>query len=66
MRILHIEFDALSPDGLGYYDYHRDTSPGINRIDDSGRRFTNYSTSDTPYLSSRTALFTEQFGINMG
>ncbi|WP_137284545.1 sulfatase family protein [Halorussus salinisoli] len=66
MRILYIDCDSLRPDHLGCYGYHRDTSPNIDRLASSGRRFTNYYASDAPCLPSRTALFTSRFGIHTG
>jgi arylsulfatase A-like enzyme len=65
-RILYIDCDSLRPDHLGCYGYHRDTSPNIDQIAADGLRFTNYYTSDSPCLPSRTALFTGRFGIHTG
>lgn len=66
MRILYIDLDALRPDHLGCYGYHRHTSPTIDRIAAEGTRFTNCYTSDAPCLPSRTALYTGMFGIHSG
>ena len=66
MRILYIDLDALRPDHLGCYGYHRDTSPNIDALAAEGTRFTNYYTSDAPCLPSRTALYTGMFGIHSG
>lgn len=66
MRILYIDCDALRPDHLGCYGYHRDTSPTIDRLAEDARRFTNYYVSDAPCLPSRTALFSGRFGIHTG
>ncbi|MGI6351515.1 MAG: sulfatase [Armatimonadota bacterium] len=66
MRILILDLDTLRPDHLGCYDYHRDTSPNIDRIARQGVRFNNYYCSDAPCLPSRSALITGQFGIRTG
>jgi len=66
MRILYIDCDSLRPDHLGCYGYDRDTSPAIDGIAATGRRFTNYYVSDAPCLPSRTAYFTGRFGIHTG
>jgi choline-sulfatase len=66
MRILYIDLDALRPDHLGCYGYHRATSPAIDTLASEGTRFTNYYTSDAPCLPSRTALYTGMFGIHSG
>ncbi|MCC5840369.1 MAG: sulfatase [Opitutales bacterium] len=66
MRILYIDLDALRPDHLGCYGYHRQTSPVIDALAAEGTRFTNCYTSDAPCLPSRTALYTGMFGIRSG
>jgi arylsulfatase A-like enzyme len=66
MRILYIDLDALRPDHLGCYGYHRNTSPNIDALAAESTRFTNYYTSDAPCLPSRTALYTGMFGIHSG
>lgn len=66
MRILYIDIDALRPDHLGCYGYHRNTSPNIDRIAHRGVRFDNVYCSDAPCLPSRTALYTGMFGIRSG
>ena len=66
MRILYIDLDALRPDHLGCYGYHRNTSPNIDALAAESTRFTNYYTSDAPCLPSRTALYTGVFGIHSG
>jgi len=66
MRILYIDIDALRPDHLGCYGYHRRTSPNIDRIAAHGARFDECYVSDAPCLPSRTALFTGRFGIHTG
>jgi arylsulfatase A-like enzyme len=66
MRILYIDIDALRPDHLGCYGYHRNTSPQIDALASEGVRFTNCYTSDAPCLPSRTALYTGMFGIHSG
>lgn len=66
MRIVYIDIDALRPDHLGCYGYHRNTSPHIDSIAAAGRRFDQYYCSDAPCLPSRTALYTGMFGIHSG
>jgi len=66
MRILYIDCDSLRPDHLGCYGYHRDTSPTMDALAETGRRFTNVYASDAPCLPSRTALFSGRFGIHTG
>jgi len=66
MRILYLDCDSLRPDHLGCYGYHRNTSPTIDELAESGRVFTNYYASDVPCLPSRTALFSSRFGIHSG
>lgn len=66
MRILYIDIDALRPDHLGCYGYHRNTSPNIDTLAREGVRFTNYHCSDAPCLPSRTAMYTGMFGIHSG
>ena len=66
MRILYLDIDALRPDHLGCYGYHRNTSPNIDRMAEQGVRFTNYYTPDAPCLPSRTALFSGRFVIHNG
>lgn len=66
MRILYIDIDSLRPDHLGCYGYNRPTSPNIDIVAQSGVRFENYYTSDSPCLPSRTALFSGCFGITTG
>ncbi|QTM98179.1 sulfatase-like hydrolase/transferase [Sediminibacillus dalangtanensis] len=66
MKILYIDIDALRPDHLGCYGYHRNTSPNIDRIAEQGVRFTNHYASDVPCAPSRSALFSSQFGIHNG
>lgn len=66
MRILYIDVDALRPDRLGCYGYHRNTSPHMDRIAAEGVRFDQCYTSDAPCLPSRTALYTGRFGIQTG
>ncbi len=66
MRVLYLDIDALRPDHLGCYGYHRDTSPNLDRIASRAVRFTNCYASDTPCCPSRTSLFSGKFGINQG
>jgi len=66
MRILYIDIDALRPDHLGCYGYHRNTSPVVDSIAREGARFKNVYTSDAPCLPSRSALFSGRFGIHTG
>lgn len=66
MRILYIDIDALRPDHLGCYGYHRKTSPTIDALANRGWRFDQCYCSDAPCLPSRTALYTGQLGIHTG
>ncbi|WP_052144652.1 sulfatase family protein [Halalkalibacter okhensis] len=66
MRILFLDLDALSPQHMSCYGYHRNTTPNIDRISSEGVCFTNYYTSDAPCAPSRTALMSGQFGIRNG
>jgi arylsulfatase A-like enzyme len=66
MRILYIDIDALRPDHLGCYGYHRNTSPNIDAIAGKGMRMNQVYCSDAPCLPSRTALYTGMFGIHSG
>ncbi len=66
MRILYIDIDALRPDHLGCYGYHRNTSPHIDALAAEGTRFSNVYTTDAPCLPSRTALYTGMCGIHSG
>lgn len=66
MRILYIDIDALRPDRLGCYGYHRNTSPHIDRLAAEGVRFDEYYTPDAPCLPSRTAMYSGRFGIQTG
>lgn len=66
MRILLLDLDALNPNHLGCYGYHRNTSPHIDQIARKGVRFENYYTSDAPCAPSRTALLSGKFGIHSG
>lgn len=66
MRILFLDLDSLSPDHMGCYGYHRDTTPNIDKIAAEGVRFTGYYTSDAPCAPSRTALMSGRFGIVNG
>ncbi len=66
MRMLFLDLDALSPEHMSCYGYHRSTTPNIDRIAEEGIRFNNYYTSDAPCAPSRTALMTGQFGLVNG
>lgn len=66
MRILYIDIDALRPDHLGCYGYHRQTSPAVDEIARAGVRFNNVYVSDAPCLPSRTALFSGRYGVHTG
>ncbi len=66
MRILYLDIDALRPDRLGCYGYHRNTSPHIDALAREGTRFSGYFTPDAPCLPSRTAFYTGRFGIQTG
>ncbi len=66
MRILYIDIDALRPDHLGCYGYHRPTSPNIDALAQEAVRFDNCYVSDAPCLPSRTALWSGRCGFNTG
>jgi arylsulfatase A-like enzyme len=66
MRILYLDLDALNPNHLGCYGYHRDTSPTIDRLAAQGLRCDNVYTSDAPCLPSRTAFYSGRLGIQTG
>lgn len=66
LKIILLDLDSTSPSHLGCYGYHRNTSPNIDKIAQTGIKFTNYYTSDAPCFPSRTALMTGQFGIHNG
>ncbi len=66
MRILYIDVDSLRPDHLGCYGYHRNTSPNIDALAQTGTRFDNLYASDAPCLPSRTALWSGRFGFKTG
>lgn len=66
MRFLLLDLDSLSPDHMGCYGYHRNTSPNIDRIAAKGIRFENYYTTDAPCAPSRAALMSGRFGIHTG
>jgi len=66
MRVLFLDLDSLSPDHMGCYGYHRDTTPNVDRIAAEGVRFDNYYTSDAPCAPSRAALMSGRFGIHNG
>ncbi|MEF3308097.1 sulfatase [Paenibacillus sp. GYB004] len=66
MRMLFLDLDSTSPNHLGCYGYHRNTSPNIDKIACEGVRFTNYYTSDAPCAPSRAALSSGRFGIHTG
>jgi len=66
MRIVYFDIDTLRPDHLGCYGYHRNTSPNIDKIAESGVKFTNCYASDAPCLPSRASLFSGRFGIHTG
>jgi len=66
MRILYLDIDALRPDHLGCYGYHRNTSPRIDAIAAEGVRLTRCHTPDAPCLPSRSAFYSGRFGIQTG
>lgn len=66
MKILLLDLDSTNPTHLGCYGYHRNTSPHMDRIAQSGVTFTNYYTSDAPCCPSRNALMSGKFGIHNG
>jgi len=66
MRIVYFDIDTLRPDHLGCYGYHRNTSPNIDKIAETGVKFTNCYASDAPCLPSRASLFSGRFGIHTG
>ncbi len=66
MRILYFDIDTLRADHLGCYGYHRNTSPNIDKVAEQGIRFDNCYATDTPCLTSRSALFRGSYGIHTG
>lgn len=66
MRLLIVDIDSLRPDHLGCYGYDRTTSPNVDRIAETGTRFSHCFVSDSPCLPSRTALATCRFGAKNG
>lgn len=66
MRIIYLDLDALRPDHMGCYGYHRNTTPHLDRIAADGMRFEQVYCSDAPCLPSRTALMSGRFGIHTG
>ena len=66
-NILLIVIDALRPDHLGCYGYHRDTSPSIDRIAREGVIFTNtisQSSWTKPAVTSLlTGIYPETHGV---
>src|SRR5690606_25515390 len=66
MRVLYLDIDCLRPDHLGCYGYHRPTSPAIDKLAARGLRMDRVYVSDAPCLPSRTALFSQRFGIKTG
>jgi arylsulfatase A-like enzyme len=66
MRILYLDLDALNPNHLSCYGYHRNTSPTIDQVAREGLRCTNVYTPDAPCLPSRTAFYSGRFGIHTG
>jgi choline-sulfatase len=66
VRILYIDIDTLRADHLGCHGYHRDTSPNIDALAESGVRFENCYVSDAPCMPSRTALWSGRCGFHTG
>lgn len=66
MRILFIDIDTLRPDHLGCYNYHRKTSPNMDKIAEKGVIFDNCFVSDAPCLPSRSSFWMGRFGIHTG
>lgn len=66
MRILYIDIDTLRPDHLGCYGYHRNTSPNIDALAQSGVRFEHCYNTDAPCLPSRAALWSGRCGFHTG
>lgn len=66
MRILYIDIDTLRPDHLGCYGYHRNTSPNIDTLAQSGVRFDHCYNTDAPCLPSRSALWSGRCGFHTG
>ncbi|MBN2492538.1 MAG: sulfatase [Planctomycetes bacterium] len=56
--VVLIVIDSLRPDHLGCYGYHRDTSPGIDRLAAEGTRFETVTSSTSWTLPAHAALFT--------
>ncbi len=66
MRILYLDLDAVRPDHLGCYGYHRNTSPNIDRIAAESIVMEQLYCSDSPCMPSRTSLFSGRFGARTG
>ena len=64
--MVYIDIDALRPDHLGCYGYHRATSPNIDALASEAMVLDRCYTSDSPCLPSRTALFSGRFGLHTG
>ncbi len=57
-NIIILLVDALRPDHLSCYNYHRPTSPFIDRLASEGTRFTNAFVHSTHTMPSTACLFT--------
>jgi arylsulfatase A-like enzyme len=57
-NIIILLVDALRPDHLGCYSYHRDTSPFIDKLAQEGTLFTNAFVHSTMTHPSTSCLFT--------
>ena len=61
MNVLVISFDALRPDALGLYGYHRDTSPNLDRFATEALVFENAYTAAPATPTSFAAAFTGSY-----
>lgn len=66
MKVILLVIDTLRADHLGCYDYHRETSPNIDRLAREGILFENAYPSDVPTQPSFTSMFTGLRGIHNG
>lgn len=58
MRIIYVDVDTLRADHTTPYEYHRPTTPNLQKLADKSVTFDRYYCSDSPCLPSRTTLNT--------